>query len=378
MDARDEFFTPPEIAADVAVLMAGAARGSRIADFAAGDGALLRALEDLVPQVQVFAADISGDNVRSLARQHPEWVVSRIDFLSERSRSRATVTRLAGGYDAVVLNPPFSYRGGHRETAVLGRERVSGSPAAVFVAQATEYVAPRGAIAAILPQSCMRCEKDAALWRTVKREWDITEVRAFGPRTFRGRAAKTVLTLLERHGRGTAEAEAAVRAAPSVEVVIVRGTLQMHRMGQGAEPLIHTTGLGRDGIRTRLVARAGARVTRGPAVLLPRVGVPALWKVQLYRSPEPLVLSDCVVALECAEVRHAETVLRRVQQHWPTFATAWTGSCAPYVTMTQLAEALERLGVASRLQAPELPRPRDPRVDAGTTSVGVRVTAGAG
>src|SRR5688500_2052184 len=105
---NDQFFTPSEIATR---LVAPFRRSSEkcIADFAAGDGELLRAAGLKWPRAKIIASDIDEVTVRSLKKDFPRWAIGKCDFLNERSRQRCNpISSVKGKITLLLLNPPFS------------------------------------------------------------------------------------------------------------------------------------------------------------------------------------------------------------------------------------------------------------------------------
>ena len=125
-----------------------------IADFAAGDGALLTAACAVWPKAKAFALDIDNLALRRLRYRNPSWSIGRCDFLSEDSRGKSIpLQAVKGNTDVILLNPPFSCRGASRFKLKLNGRELCCSKAMAFVLLATEYLAVDGQIVAILPES---------------------------------------------------------------------------------------------------------------------------------------------------------------------------------------------------------------------------------
>jgi hypothetical protein len=341
----DEHFTPTSLAR-LAAESLGLTTSDRpvVADFAAGHGALLRAAREVHSDIRLAAADLSAGNVRVL-QSEGDWEVSRCDFLRPASRARSRVAATGRRYDGVIINPPFSYRG---QGGVLlgdlpGQPRVS--PAAAFVLFATDYVAADGALVAILPAGTMKSERDAWVWGLLRRSWGVESVDEFRRGAFPGLAARTILLRLTRK---TIESFRIPDPLPSqivARVRLVRGCTPMHRVDDRGKAVVHTTGL--QGGRAAVTGRSASsgRVFTGPGVLLPRVGAPRPDKIALFPDVESVVLSDCVIGLECGSLRSAIHVQKAIVGNWTGVADAWGGSCAPYTTVARLTEKLLTIGV---------------------------------
>ena len=162
----DEIFTPPDLANDLVELATAHGRELGIvADFAAGDGALLRAAAQTQPNLQVVGLDISRTTVRKLRAVTPFWQIGACDFLNPRSRASSPILRRnRGRVSTVLLNPPFSCRGARREQVSLGGERLTCSVAMAFILTAVKYLSPNGQIVAVAPRGMEKAERDEAAW----------------------------------------------------------------------------------------------------------------------------------------------------------------------------------------------------------------------
>jgi hypothetical protein len=93
------------------------------------------------------------------------------------------------------------------------------------------------------------------------------------------------------------------------------------------------------------------RVISSPAVLIARVGTPSPQKVTVYTGGDEVVLSDCVIALRCKSVRHADDTRALILRNWPRFARRYQGTCARFITMTRLQSFLLSLQVSTKTTA---------------------------
>lgn len=353
---RDDFFTPASVATKLAQIGRAGEQTRIIADFAAGEGELLRAASARWPEARVVATDIDQASVSYLQKEHAEWVSGRVDFLNPRSYLRSQVLKsIEGQVDVVVLNPPFSCRGGARLSASLCGDAVGCSRAMAFVVNAFRYLNPSGEIRAVLPMSCLFGQKDALARELLFQRLSLEVVARYGRTTFNGCVPQTVIACLRRRRRGTRVPTSKKRSVvrPTLgPFYLLRGSVQMHSIrpdnGEGSLPLVHTTDL------TSLCTVADLkrhvegerRATSPPAVLLPRVGKPDRNKVVAITGQRlPVALSDCVFALECETDDEAMGLVTRIREGWAEVATAYQGTCAPYATLASLATALAKLGV---------------------------------
>jgi hypothetical protein len=120
-------------------------------------------------------------------------------------------------------------------------------------------------------------------------------------------------------------------------------------------PLVHTTELrdGRVHTTSRYVAPLPRLTTRGPAVLLPRVGAPRQQKIAILPPSAEVALSDCVIALCCATAHDAEDVAALLRgDRWADVASLYGGTCARYIRVAVLQEWLTANGVRTEKLPP--------------------------
>lgn len=110
-------------------------------------------------------------------------------------------------------------------------------------------------------------------------------------------------------------------------------------------PFIHSTELNKNSLnlsRRRINYKYFG--INGPAVLLPRVGNPNKSKVSVYKSQDTIVLSDCVIALQCKTVRDAKMTQKFLIEHWSIIEKNYIGTCARYITINSLSNILNSFG----------------------------------
>ena len=309
MNPKDRHYTPSWLADQLAELVPP--RAKHVVDLSAGGGALLEAVERRLPEARLAAADIDANAVSALRNRHPAWVISRANSLDPASyRSSAAFRRQLRGYDAAVLNPPFSYRGGARLVVRHAGKDFRVAPATAFIAHALSWVQSTGVIAAIVPTNVMNVRGDRELWQEWRRAFVVETVLELDRNTFPGARTTTMLVRLDlsapavavlddqRSVRRTKPRMWADKACTCVD--IVRGRVPVHRAigmhrGSGA-PFVHSTQLRQGSLSPSTHRLPAALSTGGPFVLLPRVGTPNVKKVAVTEIGS-LVLSDCVLGL---------------------------------------------------------------------------------
>lgn len=352
----DGYDTPPSLAA----VMVGAVREGRrlrtVLDPAMGTGNLLRAAsERWGGELRYFGCDNAASVVDCTRVSNPAWVVGYCDFLNPRSRASCRVIRglPVEGVDLVLINPPFSGRGSASRVLSVGDRSIRCSPALAFVGQSMRYLSNQGLISALLPAGTIVSEKDAEAWRAIQELAAVALVRKFDRGAFLGASARTVLVTIS-HGKPRPGNQLLEEArTPTGDVVVVsRGNVRMHEVGEFESskgvPLIHTTGLSEHQIKGYGPMVNGlARQISGPAVLLPRVGLPRLDKVVFVSKGTTVAPSDCILAIQ-----GSEKASRRVEQalvtEWSSLVEFYGGSCAPYITIRRLLVWLMGRGIHAR------------------------------
>jgi hypothetical protein len=324
-----------------------------IADFSAGSGELLKAASERWGTATFIGLDIDARIARKLRRQQPFWIVSQGDFLSLKRRQQCTALRYAHlGIDLILLNPPFSSRGGSRCQVSVGQEFLSCSRAVAFVILSLRFLNPNGELVAIVPAGSLASEKDRKAWHLLHETFDVSVMGTNGHKTFEGCFPQTVIVRISGRGQSVApivtQQHRKEPAEGAPRLVLYRGSLQMHELKNGGGPtevpLVHSTCL-RNGCVdfTRFRASNAKFTIKGPALLLVRVGEPKQEKVVLYQGRNIFALSDCVVALKAPRDE-----LKRLHQQlvgsWTSLLKLYRGTGAKYITVAEISDLLHSRG----------------------------------
>ena len=134
---------------------------------------------------------------------------------------------------------------------------------------------------------------------------------------------------------------------PSVKlkVRLVRGSVPLH-LDTGREcTLVHSTDLWNSGVILNGHVGSKARPSViGPSVLFPRVGKPRIDKVALYTRNQRVVLSDCVIGLQCNTVSDAKWLYGIIVENESHYKKLYGGTCAQYTTVRRVVEFLSQFG----------------------------------
>ena len=348
--SSDVYYTPESVAkrvVDVTSIVP-----ELILDPACGDGALLRQAMTRWPGATIVGLDIDHKQIAKNRVQQPSWRLGVVDLLSSRSRSASTHWREAAStIDLVLLNPPFSYRGGHTKEISYRNRLYRVSPALAFVALSLSRVRLGGELLALLPAGALDLEKDRELWAEIRDEWHVEVLDPLPRTTFSGTRTRAILVALRTRRAGrlvAAKQESRVEFHSCLEVV--RGRVQVHRtrdwtgLSNGA-PFVHTTDLAAMGSHASSETLAPEHLaTPGPFLTLPRVGRVLERHVKIVEDLRGAVLSDCVFALRASDLSALREVQVLLIRELERLQSVYVGGCAPYLTIKRLVSFLDRRG----------------------------------
>lgn len=357
----DAIYTPPDLA-DELVSASRLTAPKIIADFAAGDGALLRAAAKTFPRAKLLGADIDPEAIDLLPRTLASCETEVHDFFSDIP---ANFQRRR--FDLILLNPPFSCRGNEKHTINLDGIEYKASRALAFVARATKFLKRNGELLAIIPSSVFFSERDEDALHALRSIGELEQIGEVRRSAFEGHSVSISMLRFRatrqapRIGNGRPEA----KNLRPFAVEITRGWVSVHKAENTKNGcrFIHTTDL-RDEQLKDMVVRVSPRyrTISGPAILIPRVGRPSVSKVVLI-GEEKVVLSDCVIALRTTPPGSEVELAREIKRNWLTFQQIYGGSCAPYTTIRRIREMLLELGVLTALPSGNGPQYEKQRCD---------------
>lgn len=365
--SRDAYYTPDDIATEMLAMAGGEPR--IVLDAAVGDGALLRAASRRWPSARYVGFDVDQQQLRRTKAKHPEWSIGRVDMFSERSRAASSAWRsMREAVDLIVLNPPFSYRGGYSIPVVFEGVRFPLTPASAFVALSLSRLSRRGQLLALMPAGVLENERDEGFWAALSSGCEVKILGSFSRNAFRGARTKSVLVSVSP--RSGPSLRQVVDFAPAHRscVEIVRGRVPVHALAgrssdATAAPFVHTRDLAglTDAANTR-VKTSASLATVGPFLTLPRVGRVLPDHVKVLKLPREIVLSDCVFALRAASPADLEVLRTVVASHIVELQEEYVGGCAPYLTVRRLLAFLARHGYCGH----HVPASSPPRIETGS------------
>lgn len=347
----DPYYTPQWLADRLIAYMPDTLSGN-IIDPCMGGGALLSAVESRFrDQVTLLGLDIDSGAVRSLRESEPSWGLGRANLLDPKSRSASIPWRRAkSDLAAVVINPPFSQKGGGGE--IIHYEDYSGrvSPANQFLVEVLKFLSPSVGIFAVLPDGAINADRHRPLWAEIERKYEVSVLEKVRPTTFKGARVATALVKLVRRPNALLQANPALpqtrTLAPTLEgcrcVEIIRGRTPVHSVDESRAtqkvPFLHTTNL-MDVFPTRFASDHLA--DEAPFVLIVRVGQ---WKRPSTVELGRVVLSDCLIALRPKTVTQLDVLQNSIEENSEILLEKYKGTGAQYLTLNALMEALAMIG----------------------------------
>lgn len=334
--------------------------GTRVFDPTMGEGALLLAAEEggAGNSVELMGCDLDPLTVKGVQERHPGWRVGRADIYSKASRVSSPVWRTARqGVDLVVLNPPFSYRGKQRRTISLLGSSYRATPAVAALAIVLDEVKTSQGVGVVLPEGSFHGEINEEVWQGIHANFDVDLVQKLPRGSFRNAKASSVLLTIRGRDKslrtvippatrlgGTSYS----RACRCVDVI--RGRIHNSRLWEHPDAgarFVHTSNLLNGRISRVERFQSPQLATRGPMVLLPRVGRFYPEKVVMVESEE-LVLSDCVIALRVKEPSNLSALKSTLLHPATGLSRQYSGTGAPYITVRDVMALLESAGLNPR------------------------------
>ncbi len=353
----DAHFTPENLVEKLIEFGNPNTRVRVVADFTVGRGDLLRVASNYWPKAEFIGTDLNQKCISYLKRSKPNWKVSKCDFLNSKSREKCkALSQIDKGVDLVLLNPPFSCKGGTRLIVRFEGSNIKCSRAMAFILNSLSFLnTKRGVLLAVLPEGALRSERDKIAWEVINSFWTTEILNENGNNAFRGCSPKTYLVKIKpKEGRIRRKRELILYCKRvRIEVELIRGSISVcskddFRNGK-IVPFVHSTELKefKVDLKKRKIYCSDKSFI-GPAVLIPRVGKPNSKKVSLHLSRSLISISDCIMALKCKNQATAKKLNDLIIKNWAIFENEYTGTGAPYITIVNLQKSLRSIGVVAK------------------------------
>jgi len=348
----DAHYTPQWLATRLLGFLDRPLGASAVADFAAGDGELLRAAQQApLTDARFIARDSDQAAIKRIRARHEDWDAEVLDLFLVGDQLRSEV----GVVDRLVLNPPYSYRGAGGVPVSMPDLSGRFSPAMAFLLYSLLALSDGGQCLAIMPENVLHSEKDAPAMEFIRGWRSVSVLDVLPPRTFPGVHARSALIQIGVSSPGVPQPSGDVTPERctvkplSIEVDIVRGCVPVHTtssLGRNTVDFLHSTGLRQGNVVTSRVSwpAPSGRSVDGPFVAIPRVGQITPSKVCVHRTSTRVLLSDCVIAIKTSDPSRVDTLHAELISAFGALRAEYRGSCAPYLTIARLRSFLQCLG----------------------------------
>ncbi|GJD75131.1 N-6 DNA methylase [Methylobacterium goesingense] len=352
---NDRHYTPAYIAEFVTNIISGEAP-ELVADFACGEGALLRAASIRWPHAKLIATDLDEAAVACLRGELRVHYAASLDFLNPpESYIDMQLSEFEGSISLILLNPPFSCKGRSSHQTSWNGINYRSSKALAFVLRSLIYLKPGGQVIALLPLSCLSSQKDAHVLESLSCQFEIEVIDQLQASAFKD--CNVRVAVVRFTSRTVAAAGVASTEPPSMLtnlsplfVTLVRGSYSnppKKILTSGRYPLIHSTDLKRHSVTSARTVNSRRSTISSPAVLIPRVGRFRLDKICEYNLSTTSVLTDCVIAIIPASNSELIDLIGRMKDRYVDLDEAYSGTCAPYITLSRLQRFLARIAVCA-------------------------------
>lgn len=341
MPGPDAFYTPDGLAGKLLSFAVGIPR--TVIDFCVGDGGLLKAAEQKYTNIECFGIDISDEVVDNLSVRQPLWHLRQCDFIDVKALAKIPFLKGAT-FDLIVLNPPFTCRGGTINKVFIGEDEYHVSTAMSFLVKVLPYLSNDGGIYAILPVGCVYSQKDRKCWQYLQENYHACVLSEMQKAYFNHKCTPNIVFVYLGCKPYPQKQEQIARTVSQTMVQlkgISRGHLSVCEMkkvkvGKKRLPYIHTTNMKNGELVDVGFTKEGIKESvKGNGVLIPRVCNPNVEKVVVYDGKEA-ILSDCVVFLQTRTKKEAVQLKRFLVKNWTEFKKNYVGTGARYVTMERL------------------------------------------
>jgi hypothetical protein len=347
----DRYYTPSNIAA---MLCAACPyyHVNSVADFSAGDGALLSAAHKRWPSARLFGCDIDSAALALIRGRLPDAELFCADFLdSDEWLAKGGRDAESNQHDVILLNPPFSNRREKAFSTKIAGIEFKCTKVFAFIAAALSHLKVNGKLIAIVPSYCLENEIDSSIREHLVRLNQLTILTVPILQAFDG--CQVWISIISLSARRPIIGMAAANRKTSLpskfpNIRVMRGSLSVvaARWQKTGIPFCHSTDLGTDFNPLRVVdATATSRIVEGTAILIPRVGRPKRSTVCLSGGSSRIALSDCVVALQLVRGNAHQELAASLFEDWSEFLRIYRGTGAQFVTVRRLCDWLSKKGL---------------------------------
>lgn len=313
-----------------------------IADFTAGDGALLIAARKRYPNSHLIAVDIDENSLLKIQQN----ISKKVSFFVQDFVSAGFSEYLKFEIDLVLMNPPFSLKVQRKFDELFALDsnannfKIYGS--LVFVLKALQYLSAAGQLIAILPESILFSERDRVAWEYLQLHHEVVLFDDLPLYSFSNCQPNVICVSIKKRTKisilDSGKSEESQRL--DVPFEIFRGSLSPKKALDAKDSkvhLIHTSNLKNNQlVNVKSIAPGSFRRFTSPCIVLPRVGRFDARKVVFIKGEGSFVLSDCVIAIKPNEGFDIDTLYAILIDNIEFLKLNYHGTGAVYITKDRL------------------------------------------
>lgn len=335
----DKYYTSPSLASILVDLVPESFEPVVVADFACGQGSLLKAAKEKWKDLEIVANDYCSETASEL--KNHRWAVYNLDFLNTEQVTKSKILNYYRKVDLVLLNPPFN----QDEVRLLYwkncSEKIQSSISLSFVYYSMTFLKENGYLVAILPNGSLSSDRDKEAIIFLSKVYQLEVVEDFCDSKFKDVSPRVSIVRLKKAKPSSVRVYSSCEHSPSDKVKVVRGKMQMfkakHSDDKLSYPLIHTTDLKNTLVNIDEKFRVKSEhVIIGPALLIPRVGNFSQEKICYLPTGNEVVISDCLFAILCNSEIHAKQLRSLLINDWKGFKRIYNGTGAVYTTLVKI------------------------------------------
>lgn len=342
----DKYYTDPKLASILVSLVPKTFKPAVVADFACGEGSLLKAAKRKWNNLEIIANDYCSETVAELKTYG--WSVYNLDFLKTEQVNTSEVSRYHRRIDLILLNPPFNQDDVRLMHWSNCTENIQSSISLSFVYYSMAFLKENGYLVAILPNGCLSSDRDRNAIIFLSKLYEFEIVEGFCDSKFKNVSPRVSIVRIKKAKPSSIRVCPLNKLIPSNKIKVIRGKMQMFKAKHSEEklnyPLVHTTDLN----NTLVNIEGNIRVTSnhrivGPALLIPRVGNFSQDKVCYLPTGIEIVISDCLFAVLCNSENHAEELRSILIKDWKNFKRNYNGTGAVYTTLMKITTYISKV-----------------------------------
>lgn len=335
----DKYYTDNRLASILVNLVPKTFKPVVVADFACGQGSLLKAAKKKWNNLDIIANDYCSETATELKAHN--WAVYNLDFLKTEQVTISDMSNYRQKVDLVLLNPPFN----QDEVRLLNwnncSENIQSSISLSFVYYSMSFLKEGGYLVAILPSGCLYSDRDKEAITFLSKMYQLEIVEDSFDSKFKDVSPRVSIVRLKNAKPSFVPLYSSTDHIPSSKVKVIRGKMQMfkakHSDNNPSYPLVHTTELSNNLVDVNKALRVISEHTiLGPALLVPRVGNFSEDKICYLPVDTEVVISDCLFAVLCKSEVHAKELRSFVIEDWRNFKKIYNGTGAVYTTLVKI------------------------------------------